>query len=101
MNSMCLHRVYFLYKALENKRCIYETIKIISKYGGKYMNKIFPKDFWWGAATSGPQCEGRFNKPHKNVFDYWFDIEPNKFFNEVGPNVASNFYNSYESESFM
>ncbi|MBU3133816.1 glycoside hydrolase family 1 protein [Clostridium gasigenes] len=65
------------------------------------MNKIFPKDFWWGAATSGPQCEGRFNKPHKNVFDYWFDIEPNKFFNEVGPNVASNFYNSYESDLEM
>ncbi|MBU3107770.1 glycoside hydrolase family 1 protein [Clostridium gasigenes] len=65
------------------------------------MSKVFPKDFWWGAATSGPQCEGRFNKPHKNVFDYWFDIEPNKFFNEVGPNVASNFYNSYESDLEM
>ena len=22
----------------------------------------FPKDFWWGAATSGPQTEGRFKK---------------------------------------
>jgi beta-glucosidase/6-phospho-beta-glucosidase/beta-galactosidase len=55
---------------------------------------IFPKDFWWGAATSGPQSEGRFNQTHRNVFDYWFDISPDKFFNEVGPNVASNFYNS-------
>ncbi|MGL5353562.1 MAG: glycoside hydrolase family 1 protein [Clostridium sp.] len=65
------------------------------------MNKIFPKDFWWGAATSGPQAEGRFNKPHKNVFDHWFDIEPTKFFNGVGPNIASNFYNSYESDLEM
>ena len=31
----------------------------------------FPKEFWWGAATSGPQCEGAFNKEHKSVFDYW------------------------------
>lgn len=22
----------------------------------------FPKDFWWGAATSGPQSEGTFDK---------------------------------------
>ena len=22
----------------------------------------FPEDFWWGAATSGPQSEGRFHK---------------------------------------
>ena len=39
----------------------------------------FPKDFWWGSATSGPQSEGRFNKKHDNVFDYWFDIEPEAF----------------------
>ena len=22
----------------------------------------FPENFWWGAATSGPQSEGRFDK---------------------------------------
>ncbi|WLF69065.1 glycoside hydrolase family 1 protein [Clostridium septicum] len=62
---------------------------------------IFPKSFWWGAATSGPQSEGRFNKIHKSVFDYWFDIAPEVFFNEVGPNVASNFYNSYKEDLAM
>ena len=36
----------------------------------------FPSNFWWGAATSGPQSEGRFNKEHANMFDYWYDIEP-------------------------
>ena len=61
----------------------------------------FPKNFWWGSATSGPQSEGRFNKPHKSVFDYWFDINPEAFFNKVGPNVASNFYNSYKEDIAM
>ncbi|MEG1481096.1 glycoside hydrolase family 1 protein [Clostridium sp.] len=63
------------------------------------MNKInFPKDFWWGAATSGPQSEGDFNKIHKNVFDYWYEIEPEIFYDNVGPNVASNFYNDYKED---
>ena len=58
----------------------------------------FPENFWWGSATSGPQSEGRFNKRHDSVFDHWFDIEPEAFFNGVGPNVASNFYNSYKED---
>lgn len=63
--------------------------------------KKFPKNFWWGAATSGPQSEGRFNKKHANVFDYHFEIEPEKFHNQVGPDVASNFYNSYKEDIHM
>lgn len=39
----------------------------------------FPKDFWWGAATSGPQTEGRFKKKHDNVFDYDFDHYSERF----------------------
>ncbi|WP_194189544.1 glycoside hydrolase family 1 protein [Clostridium chrysemydis] len=67
------------------------------------MNKKleFPKGFLWGSATSGPQSEGRFNKKHDSVFDYWFDTEPELFFDGVGPNVASNFYNSYKSDLKM
>ena len=57
--------------------------------------KTFPENFWWGAATSGPQSEGRFNKKHANVFDYYYEIEPEKFYKQVGPDTASNFYNSY------
>lgn len=49
---------------------------------------IFPKDFWWGAATSGPQSEGRFNKKHANVFDHWFEVEPDAFYDQVGPDTA-------------
>lgn len=58
----------------------------------------FPENFWWGSATSGPQSEGRFNKKHDSVFDHWFDIEPEAFFDGVGPNVASNFYNSHKED---
>ncbi|MDR3596009.1 glycoside hydrolase family 1 protein [Clostridium sp.] len=62
------------------------------------INFKFPENFWWGSATSGPQSEGRFNKKHDSVFDHWFDIEPEAFFDGVGPNVASNFYNSHKED---
>ncbi|MGG7212587.1 glycoside hydrolase family 1 protein [Clostridium nigeriense] len=61
----------------------------------------FPEGFWWGSATSGPQCEGTFNKPHKSVFDYWYEVEPEVFFDKVGPEVTSNFYNSYREDLAM
>ncbi|WP_288221565.1 glycoside hydrolase family 1 protein [uncultured Clostridium sp.] len=62
---------------------------------------IFPKGFWWGSATSGPQSEGDFNKKNKNIFDYWYEIEPEAFFDNVGPVIASNFYNSYKEDIAM
>ncbi|KAF1304500.1 glycoside hydrolase family 1 protein [Enterococcus sp. JM9B] len=62
------------------------------------MKMKFPDNFWWGAATSGPQSEGRFNKQHANVFDYWYDIEPEAFHDQVGPDTASNFYNSFRED---
>lgn len=60
--------------------------------------KKFPTNFWWGAATSGPQSEGRFAKKHANMFDYWYEIEPEAFYNQVGPDTASNFYNSFRED---
>ena len=62
------------------------------------MKVTFPVDFWWGGATSGPQNEGRFHKPHVNVFDYHYDSKPEDFFRYVGPDVASDFYHLYESD---
>ncbi|MCF0146866.1 MAG: glycoside hydrolase family 1 protein [Clostridium sp.] len=62
---------------------------------------VFPEGFWWGSATSGPQSEGNFNKINKNLFDYWYEIEPEAFFDRVGPDVASNFYNSYKEDIAM
>jgi len=61
----------------------------------------FPEKFWWGGATSGPQMEGSFEKPHQSVFDYWFDVEAKAFFDEVGPDVTSNFYHSFREDIAM
>ena len=58
----------------------------------------FPPSFWWGAATSGPQSEGEYRKPHQNVMDYWFDHNPEDFFHGVGPTVASDFYHTYAED---
>lgn len=58
----------------------------------------FPKNFAWGAATSGPQAEGNFHKPNQNVFDYWYEKDPNAFYGGVGPDTASNFYNDYQTD---
>ena len=58
----------------------------------------FPDHFWWGAATSGPQSEGRFHKAHRSVFDYWYDTDPKAFFDQVGPDTASNFYNDFRRD---
>ncbi len=62
------------------------------------MKKQFPENFWWGAATSGPQSEGRFNKQHASVFDHWYEVEPEAFYDQVGPDTASNFYNSFKED---
>ena len=58
----------------------------------------FPSDFAWGAATSGPQSEGTFKKKHQNVFDYWYANDPDKFYDGVGPDTASNFFNDYKED---
>lgn len=61
----------------------------------------FPKDFWWGAAMSGPQMEGTFDKPHENVMDYWCRIKREDFFNGVGSEVATDFYHHYKEDILM
>lgn len=58
----------------------------------------FPAGFFWGAATSGPQSEGAASKPHKNMFDYWYEKEPEAFFDRVGPEVTSDFYHTYRED---
>ena len=67
------------------------------------MNTVveFAKDFWWGAAMSGPQMEGTFDKPHENVMDYWFRTQKEDFFNGVGTEVATDFYHHYKEDIEM
>lgn len=64
------------------------------------MNYTFPKNFWWGSSASGPQTEGRFTGDGKgeNIWDYWYQKEPEKFFNSVGPDTASGVYKKYQED---
>lgn len=60
----------------------------------------FPKGFWWGSAASATQTEGASDKDGKsqNIWDYWYSNEPNRFFDGVGPQVTSDFYNRYKED---
>ncbi|WP_303972728.1 glycoside hydrolase family 1 protein [Streptococcus merionis] len=60
----------------------------------------FPDDFVWGSSTSGPQSEGRLLDDGKgdNTWDYWFRQAPEKFHNQVGPELTSTFYEHYETD---
>ncbi|SHH00806.1 glycoside hydrolase family 1 protein [Virgibacillus chiguensis] len=60
----------------------------------------FPANFWWGSATSATQIEGAADKDGKakNIWDYWYETEPNRFFDQVGPARASDFYQRYKED---
>lgn len=60
----------------------------------------FPKDFLWGAAASATQTEGAANKDGKakNIWDYWYEIEPERFHEGIGPQVTSNFYHTFKED---
>lgn len=64
------------------------------------MKYKFPKDFWWGSASSATQMEGAYEADGKvkNIWDYWYEIEPEKFYNNIGPNNTSNFYYNYKDD---
>ncbi|MCA9765976.1 MAG: glycoside hydrolase family 1 protein [Carnobacterium sp.] len=64
------------------------------------MNYQFPEDFWWGSAASGPQTEGSYDgdKKGESIWDYWYKEEPEKFFNQVGPEKTSRFYKKYQED---
>lgn len=64
------------------------------------MKYSFPEGFWWGSAASGPQTEGRFPGDGKgdSIWDYWYQEEPEKFFNGVGPEKTSAVYERYKED---
>lgn len=63
----------------------------------------FPEGFWWGSATSATQIEGAAAEDGKgmNIWDYWYKSEPNRFFDNVGPETASDFYHRYKEDIRM
>lgn len=60
----------------------------------------FPENFWWGSSASATQTEGAANLDGKgkNIWDHWYEIEPNRFFNGVGPENTSQFYTKYKED---
>ena len=65
------------------------------------MNTKFPKDFWWGAATSAPQSEGAQYTEGKSpsTWDKWFEKEPENFHDEIGPKYTTNAYTHYAEDT--
>jgi 6-phospho-beta-glucosidase len=61
---------------------------------------IFPEGFWWGSSASATQTEGAagVDGKGKNIWDHWYEIEPNRFFNDVGPEKTSQFYYKYKED---
>lgn len=64
------------------------------------MTYTFPNDFWWGTATSGPQNEGATNLDGKepSVWDIYYEQSPNRFHNNIGPQITSDFYHHYQED---
>ncbi len=60
----------------------------------------FPEGFWWGSATSATQIEGASDEggKGKNIWDYWYQMEPNRFYENIGPESTSDFYNLYNDD---
>ncbi|MGL4367622.1 MAG: glycoside hydrolase family 1 protein [Brevinemataceae bacterium] len=63
----------------------------------------FPKDFWWGAASSGPQHEGAadIDGREPSVWDEYYKTNPHRFFNEVGPSVCGDFYHRFKEDLIL
>ena len=60
----------------------------------------FPEGFWWGSATSAAQIEGAAAEggKGKTIWDHWYEIEPHRFYDNVGPGTASDFYHRYRED---
>ncbi|GGB60543.1 6-phospho-beta-glucosidase GmuD [Lentibacillus populi] len=60
----------------------------------------FPENFWWGSATSATQIEGAANEDGKgkNIWDHWYETEPNRFYENIGPETTSDFYHRYKED---
>ena len=60
----------------------------------------FPEGFYFGSATSSTQSEGAHTDDLKGkyIWDIWYEEEPYKFFDGIGPQDTSTFYKNYKSD---
>ncbi|GGC79861.1 glycoside hydrolase family 1 protein [Enterococcus wangshanyuanii] len=62
--------------------------------------KKFPNSFLWGAATSAPQSEGHssLNGKSPSTWDKWYELAPEKFQKDQGPEHTTNMYEFYKED---
>ena len=62
------------------------------------MKYRFPDNFKWGSAVWAQGTEGAFDKDGKapTVWDEYYRLSPERFFDQVGPNETLNWYEDYE-----
>lgn len=62
--------------------------------------KTFPENFLWGAATSAPQSEGasRIDGKSDSTWDKWFEMAPERFNDNQGPQITSDMYHQYKED---
>lgn len=60
----------------------------------------FPEKFLWGSSISAEQSEGRFSGDGKDltVWDKFYEEEPYKFFDKIGPDKTSTIYEKYRED---
>lgn len=60
----------------------------------------FPKGFYFGSATSATQSEGTVDGDGKgkDIWDKWFEVEPEKFHNQIGPDTTTAMYKNYKDD---
>ncbi|MGX7163898.1 glycoside hydrolase family 1 protein [Enterococcus massiliensis] len=60
----------------------------------------FPKGFLWGAAASAPQTEGAalIDGKSPSTWDKWFELEPELFYENIGPENTSNTYSLFRED---
>lgn len=62
------------------------------------MKYQFPDNFKWGSAVWAQGTEGAFDQDGKapTVWDEYYRLAPNRFFNQVGPSETLDFYHEYK-----
>ena len=104
LNVLLIHSQDHLMTSMTVRDLAIEIIEIYRTKKGTSIKMAhaysFPKDFWWGSAVSATQIEGAANEggKGKNIWDHWYELEPNRFFEEVGPSATSDFYHRYQDD---
>ena len=99
----CLFRqVYTLkyrhYLLINGNEMLLYSYNVITKKEDYFMKYEFPENFKWGSAVWALGTEGCLNKGGRvpTVFDEYYRLQPERFYNQVGPGETLNWYEDYE-----